>query len=301
MSNGFFVQGVAVLFEQAPFDPDLQLMLAPLGAFPREGTAQNLHAISWVIPFRPDVGGFILIDVLPRPWPDTMGDQEIDPVTFLAWGAGAFGPGAWPGGLQRAVQGAPEKEATSFLAHHHGVVRIRLTYVLEEPRLEAPFFPQDRDSVAELKAILDVAAVLLQWPTALAFYNPNAERIVSPSLFDKSYKTMSQNKLPWPLIVSIRNLPLNPTGRIFDTLGLRSQWEASLSPLLDHEVVSTHDLDPVGTDRFLRGLAATAITRGSDWQPGDEVEGPGDRLWKAERHAEALLVPPRPVWRWSPS
>lgn len=304
MPIGFFVQGVAVLFEQAPFDPDLQAVLAPLGAFAREGTVQNLHATSWAIPFRPEANGFVLVDVLPRAWPDSMGNQETDTATFLAWGVGAFGPGAWPGGLARASKGSPEKELAAVVERHLGVVRVRVTYALGRAESDQdPLFPEDRDAVAELKAVLKVAEAVLKLPGARAFYNPNAEVITTPASFARSVAAASGKHLPWPLIVAVRSLALSePRGAwLFDTLGLRSQFDQSRRPLLDHELVLPEGGDPKAAERLLQGLAATAITRGNDWQPGEEVDGPDGAPWSAERHPEALAVPPRPVWRWAPA
>jgi hypothetical protein len=300
MSPGFFVQGVAVLFQQAPFDPDLGAALVPLGALPRPGTAQNLHATSWILPFRPDAGGFVLVDVLPRPWPDAFGDPETDASTFVARGAGAFGPGAWPGGLARAARGAPEPEALALVERHAGVVRVRLTYALDRPD-GAPLFPEGRDPVAELRAVLEVAGAVLRLPGALAFYNPNAEVLATPPAFERA-RTASGRALPWPLVVAIRELALEqPAGhRLLDTLGLGAQFDRARFALLDHEVLLGDGVDPGEARRMLQGLSATAIQRGRDWEEGDEVQGPGGG-WVAQRHAEALVVPPRPVWRWLPA
>jgi hypothetical protein len=299
MSAGFFVQGVAILFPQAPFDPELEAALAPLGASPRPGTAQNLHATSWVLPLRSDAGGAVLVDVLPRPWPDAFGDPETDASTFVARGAGAFGPGAWPGGLQRAARGSPEADALARVERHLGVVRVRLTYALDLPD-GAPLFPGGRDPVAELRAVLEVAGAVLRLPGALAFYNPNAEVLVTPPAFERAMAA-SGRALPWPLVVAVRELPLEqPAGRLLDTLGLGAQFDRARFALLDHEILLGDGVDPEKARRMLQGLSATAIQRGQDWQEGDEVEGPGGS-WVARRQEEALVVPPRPVWRWLPA
>jgi hypothetical protein len=296
----FFPQGVAVLFEQAPFGPALQQALAPFDADERPGTAQHLFASTWAIPFRPELGGAVLVDALPRAWPDAPGDPETDGATFLARGAGAFGPGAWPGGLRRAAQGSPEADAVALVERHRGVVRVRFTYALDLPD-DAPLAPAKRDAVDELAAVLEVAQAVLGIPGALAFYNPNAEVLVTPASFARA---AAVGRLPWPLVISVRNLPLEqpPGAWLLDTLGLGAQFDGAPSSLRDHEVLLEDDrFAPAEVDRLLRGLSATAITRGHDWQAGDQVDGPGGEPWIAQDRAEALVVPPRPVWRWSPA
>jgi len=103
-------------------------------------------------------------------------------------------------------------------------------------------------------------------------------------------------------VVAIRELALEqPAGhRLLDTLGLGAQFDRARFALLDHEVLLGDGVDPGEARRMLQGLSATAIQRGRDWEEGDEVQGPGGG-WVAQRHAEALVVPPRPVWRWLPS
>jgi hypothetical protein len=210
MATGFFTQGVAILFEQAPLAPAMAQALAPFAASPHEGTEQNFFETSWILPLAPGSSGVIMVDTLPRPWPDSFGNPENDALVYLAWGAGAFGPGAFPGGLQRAADGAPEAEVRSRRERHRCVVRVR----------------------------------------------------------------------------------------VLDSLGLASQFAHASPTLRDHELL-LEDGQAEGAAAFLRGLCAGAVLQGHDWQPGDRVDGPGG-VWASVAHEEALLVPPRPVWRWLP-
>ncbi|MCU0656069.1 MAG: hypothetical protein MUF64_12690 [Polyangiaceae bacterium] len=299
MATGFFTQGVAILFEQAPLAPAMAQALAPFAASPHEGTEQNFFETSWILPLAPGSSGVIMVDTLPRPWPDSFGNPENDALVYLAWGAGAFGPGAFPGGLQRAADGAPEAEVRSRRERHRCVVRVRVTYALgRDPADTSPLFPAGRDAIVELQRTLQIAAALLILPGALAFFNPSAELLASPDAFFRALAASRGKPLPWPLLISIRNLPMEGGRRVLDSLGLASQFAHASPTLRDHELL-LEDGQAEGAAAFLRGLCAGAVLQGHDWQPGDRVDGPGG-VWAPVAHEEALLVPPRPVWRWLP-
>src|SRR5579862_3035689 len=84
-----------------------------------------------IIPFRPEVNGYVIVDVVNQPWPDGMGDAKTDVMTFGAWSMGQFGPFAFPGGLARARQHAWSWQPGRTVPEgHRGFVRFRTSYVL---------------------------------------------------------------------------------------------------------------------------------------------------------------------------
>ena len=109
MAKGQNSQGVVVLFDPAPTLEQLEAALADHGVLGRipggdgpDGWVFSGPALA--LPFRPEVNGKVLVDVVDRPWPDGMGDPEDGFMLFGAWSLGHFGPLTFPGNLERAAQ-----------------------------------------------------------------------------------------------------------------------------------------------------------------------------------------------------
>src|SRR4051794_572913 len=103
--KGLFMQGVVVLFSEAPGVSELERLLGDYEISGRDEDSQwPMGGPGLVVDYRPEVHGTCLIDICDRLWPDDMGDPKKEPELFAAWGMGFFGPGAFPGGLGRAVQ-----------------------------------------------------------------------------------------------------------------------------------------------------------------------------------------------------
>ncbi|MGD0900408.1 MAG: hypothetical protein ABR915_21455, partial [Thermoguttaceae bacterium] len=106
MAKGFFTQGVCLLTDGRTTIEDIKSALRE-HAF--EIVKQTPAQENWcfggpaiITPFLPEVNGYVAVDVVSQPWPDSMGDPKSDPMTFGAWSMGHFGPLAFPGGLTRA-------------------------------------------------------------------------------------------------------------------------------------------------------------------------------------------------------
>src|SRR5690606_37091459 len=133
MAKGFFTQGVAVLFEKAPSRAALREALEPAFEIAREddggdGWAQGADGL--IVTYRPDVNGYVNVDVVHRPWPDHMGDPTKEPELFGAWTFGHFGPFAFPGNLERAAeQNLTWEHAGKDVKKHTAFVRVRLSYI----------------------------------------------------------------------------------------------------------------------------------------------------------------------------
>lgn len=110
MPKGFFTQGVVVLTNGRTTINDLKR------AFDRHGfdvVKETPEQGNWafggptlIVSFRPEINGYVAVDLVDRAWPDTMGDPKADVQTFAAWSMGHFGPYAFPGGLARAAEHA---------------------------------------------------------------------------------------------------------------------------------------------------------------------------------------------------
>jgi hypothetical protein len=182
---------------------------------------------------RPEVNGYVLVDVLPHPWPDKMGDPKADPELFGAWGMGWFGPFVFPGNLMRAVEHSRGwSSAAQKTAEHAAFVRIKSSYVLGAGP-EVRFLPDDYDALKELLFVTDVARSLLSLSQAVCYFNPNGETLHSPDSLESSLKYHADHGLP-PLDVwsNIRRFEIGEVGwTLMDTVGMR-QLDVD-----DHEVV----------------------------------------------------------------
>jgi hypothetical protein len=132
MPKGFFTQGAAVLFSRPIALREIEPLLRAFRVvkLTDEATAPDLSGPSLTLGFRPEVNGYVSVDVQDHPWPDHMGDVKTETGLFAAWTMGHFGPFAFPGNLQRAAeQSWSWSEASSLPGRHRAFVRIRSSYV----------------------------------------------------------------------------------------------------------------------------------------------------------------------------
>src|SRR5262245_43827540 len=175
MAKGFFTQGVVVFFDRAPSLDELAEALAPREIAKRleEARTWEFGGPSLLIPFRPEVNGYVSVDVVARRWPDSMGDPNDGTMVFGAWSMGHFGPYAYPHGLARASKQAwhwPDAEATA--RRHTAFVRVRSSYVFGG-RKDAPVMPESYSAMPELLFATELAEAILSVPGALCYFNPN--------------------------------------------------------------------------------------------------------------------------------
>jgi hypothetical protein len=108
MPKGFFSQGVCLLTDGSTTIEGVRAALERAGfSIVKAVPASEFWSFSGpalLLAYLPQVNGSVTIDVVNHPWPDAMGDPKADPMTFGAWGMGHFGPFAYPGGLQRAME-----------------------------------------------------------------------------------------------------------------------------------------------------------------------------------------------------
>jgi hypothetical protein len=300
MAKGFFSQGVAVLFEGPP---ELDALAAALG--PREIHSRNNQSTSWafggptlLLPFRPEVNGHIAVDVVPMPWPDTMGDPKNDSSVFGAWAMGHFGPCTYPGNLTRASQQSWHwKEATAHVARHAAFVRIRCSYVFGVEK-DAPVMPKDYQPVPELVFVTEISAALLAVPGALCYFNPGGEMLCPQSLVAAS---LTRHHSTGPMAVDLWSnvrmfqLPHDAQWLLMDTVGMEQL------DVTDHEAAFPRaQYEPGAVAGFLRNAADYVIDNGPVIKDGDTMDGPGGVRWQAVSFENSIAGPPRAVLRWLP-
>ncbi|MCA9535516.1 MAG: DUF4261 domain-containing protein [Myxococcales bacterium] len=298
MAKGFFTQSAIVLFDGPVAVDALMALLAPLGASTRTDadTPSWMSRPSLLVPMRPEVNGYVVVDVVDEPWPDLMGDPQEQVELFGAWSMGFFGPWVFPGNLARAqAMCFSWRGATEVSSRHRAFVRIKSSYILGGAD-DAPVLPADYDPLAELKFVTDVARAVLKAPGALAYFNPNGEVLRSPAGVDEELAWHAEHDvLPLALWSNMRLFQLAPGWSVMDTLGMEQL------DVTDHEACFPEgDYDPGEVDAFLRNVSLYVLARGPVIKPGDTVDGPGGVRWQAHPVENSLAPQPRPVLRWLP-
>lgn len=165
MPKGIFTRGMAILLSKAV---PLEAIAERLGDFRiakriEAGADAFLPGSSLLVAYRPEVNGYVSLEVVDQCWPDQLGDPKADHKLFAAWGMGYFGPAAWPGGLERACEYSYGFPKDRLVPQHQAFVRILCRYVrwqafvvdeglASPPREVLRWFPQDQASVpAELR------------------------------------------------------------------------------------------------------------------------------------------------------
>lgn len=300
--KGMFTQGVAVLFGKCPILDDVEAGLADFSIVKRTPPSAEwaFGGPGLVLEFRPEVNGYVSIDICDREWPDSMGSTttETENMTFGAWALGNFGPFTYPGNLRRAAQQAwLWPHARDVVGRHDSFVRVRTSYVFGA-RDEMPVLPPDYEPVAELVHVSKLARGLLNVPQALAYFNPNGECLASAAKMDECLaRFVEGGPIPQELWANVRlfNLDGHAPWVVMDTVGM-AQLDVP-----DHEACcdgDAFDLSEVGS--FLRNAADYVHRNGEIIQNGDTMDGPGGIRWQGVGFENGLLDPPRRVIRWFP-
>jgi len=298
VSKGSFTQGVAVLLERAVDVPDLREYLR---AFEIARTIER-SGDSWMgapgltIAMRPEVNGYVVVDVIDRPWPDAMGDPKQDSMLFGAWAMGWFGPFVYPGSLERAQQMSfAWADATAVSTRHQAFIRIKSSYVLGADQ-KARITPEDYAPIPELEFVTSVARALLEHPAALAYFNPNGEVLRSPEgCAEDVVWHRDHDVMPLPLWSNVRLFSLAPGWTLMDTIGMEQLG------VDDQEACFSSDrYAPPDVARFLRNATSYVCTQGPVIRDGDTIDGPGGLRWSARTIEQSRAPRPRRVLRWIP-
>ena len=299
MPKGFYTQGVAVLLK-APITIDEVRGL--LEGFEITGQREPSPE-PWqggpmlTLEYRPKVNGSIQIDVVNRPWPDSMGGRNDDPALFAAWGQGHFGPFCFPGSLARACQYCfTWKEGPQVALSHQAFLRIRFTYT--EPGAPEPApLPRDYKPLDECEQMLALAEALSEHPAALCYFNPNGEVLSSPENLARICDHYHKQGVPAVNMLANHRLVKFEGGdwMMLDTVGL-GQLD-----LVDLEACFTSSYDPNQVATFLMNTAVAMSKPGSPKvKHGHTVTGPKGKLFEARDFEQAKLVPPRATKRFRP-
>jgi hypothetical protein len=302
MPRGVFTQSAIILLNGLPTFDQIQTALKAfrIGKVnPASTGSQWMGGASMTLFMREEVNGLAVVDLVTKPWPDSMGNpkgnpEEVD--VFGAWVMGSFGPAAFPGNLTRIVeQDGLSKELKEAAERHTAFLRIRSSYVLGGGK-DAKILPQDYDAVAELHFVTGVACALLKLPQAQAYFNPNGETLHDAQRLDADLKHYASIKLvPLPVWSSVRLFNVDAEWCMMDSVGMDQFF------VQDSEACfSTKKQSPDEVSRFLWNIGDYLRQKGPVIKNRDTMNGPGDVNWRAFKSADSMCSPPRPTLRWFP-
>lgn len=298
MAKGFFTQGITVLFDRAP---TLDAITAAIGVpVKKRLDAFETWAMSGpcvIVEHDAERNGYVSIDVVDRPWPDSMGDPKNESTIFAAWTMGHFGPLAYPQGLERAWQHAYHHPSSprDVVARHLAFVRVRLSYVFGGGE-NAPVIPEGVDPVAELARVFSLGRSLLNLDGASLLFVPGADLLFDATQIDERLDdARAAKRLPIDLYSNVRIFRLDGLAdgwSMMDTTGLQALDRTDLEVCFDRATNPDH------IARLLRNVSLYVAEKGDVFQEGHTIDGPGGR-WVARHIDESLAPAPRPVVRFT--
>lgn len=302
MAKGLFTQGIVVLLRQSV---SIQEVVATIDEFypsePIEGSEDwTFLGPAVLMNMDEDGSGKVVVDIVEHPWPDSMGNPETDSEEqqkiFAAWGMGNFGPGTFPGSLQRASeQSWVWEEGRTIGVTPVAFIRIRSSYVLGQDD-DTPILPDDYEPFDELALVTEIAAAITEMPQAICYFNPNGEVLRDLKTLNESFEYAEENDFP-PLDLwsNVRLFRLENDWATMDTVG-NSQLD-----LLDIEACfHAESYDFAEVEQFLRLVTCFLEESDEPIEDGDSMEGPGDVIWKVWQLEDSLVSPPRGVLRCLP-
>lgn len=302
MAKGFFTQTFCLLTESPTDLGDIKSALQTNGfEIAKEIVEQENTCFggdSLLIPFLPEVNGYVAVDVVNEPWPDTMGDPQSDMMTFGAWSMGHYGPLTYPLGLQRAQQHSWSWEGGRTIAERHqGFIRLRLSYVSGSEN-DAPVLPEDYDPIEEMLFLSRMVCALQDVVKVICYFNPNGEVLRDLSNFSQVLAECNKaDKIPLLLWTNVRFFNLNDTFCFMDTVG-NEQLD-----IRDVETVFPKDsYNPADIDYYLRNVTHYLLDMDGEFHSGESIDGPGETnlSWVVEVLDEGVNDPPRQVIRLYP-
>jgi hypothetical protein len=296
--KGFFTQGVAVLLKQKVSLADVESLLTRFKIAKRQPDFEKweFSGPSLVVEYRPEVNGYVSVDIVERAWPDNMGDPKNESMLFGAWGMGHFGPFAFPGSFERARQHSHTlKEGAQAVAQHQGFIRVRTSYVFGADK-DAPVMPKDCKPVEELNFVIQIVMELLKHPAALCYFNPNGELLAERAFMEQVLGHYRKANLPpVDLWTNRRRFKVNDEWTMMDTVGMNQV------DLDDIETCFRSDrLDPNDIHFFLGNTSLYLTGAGPVIKEGETIDGPGGLLFRAKPFKEGMATPPRGTLRFRP-
>ena len=297
--KGMYTQNLVVLFEQTP---TLDSIRESLGSnFEVLKTTEGEGYFSGpgiLLSYRKEQNGLVLVDVQDHPWPDDMGDPESNPELFGAWTFGAYGPGAFPQNLDRALQQSwTWEDAQDVVSKHSSFVRIRSSYAFGQSD-DAPVMPQEYESIPELGFLTSVVVHVLNTTGALCYFNPGGETLLAADALASSIESGAEHGyLPVDAWTNVRFYNLDERWTLMDSVGNQQMDTFDIEACFDQS-----KYDPSDVAVFIRNNTLYLLNPESPtFNDGDTIDGPGEVRWTAYNSNESVVSPPRPTLRFFPT
>ena len=298
MPRGFFTQSACVLLSKPTTLDAVAPLLSEFQIAKRIDQTTEIHfgGPSLIVAYRPEVNGYVNVDIREGKWPDGMGDPKTNPMLFGAWSMGHYGPFTFPGSLQRAQQQLWSWPAgKEIVPQHIAGIHMRASYVFGAGK-DATILPPDYDALGEMHFITRLAVALMKHPNALAYFNPNGEILADAKGLTKSLEYHAGQKLPpFDIWVNVRLLNPNNGWMIMDTVGMEQLERPDLEACFPAK-----KYDPGEVSFFLRNCSLYLLNKGEVIKDQDTMNGPGNINWRAHHVEKELSAPPRRLIRWFP-
>lgn len=292
MPRGLFTQSAAVLFTEVPHIEQIESALSSLGPITRRDTQPGWISGGAELLFAFGESGHVHVDLVASPWPDALGRNSKDSDLIAAYAMGAFGPLAHPGGLGRAAEHAFDVSSAEVVTREHrAFVRLRTSYLVGAGEKSA-LLPDGWSAIAELSAMLRLVPPILDLEGAAAYFDPNAELLLSPDAF-RSLLAEGDDDPPLELFTHVRRFQLDHRWSVMDTVGMERFF------LPDFELLVESERDVDESTELLRDACAYLLSRGAVMEDGHTLEGPDGTLL-IQAYESPLAAPPRRVLRLLP-
>lgn len=297
----FYSQGVAVLFSRAPDLGALRLQLERAGyaisAMEEASAWPEMQGALLKLTTNLESGASCWVDICPFCWPDDMGSTGTASQLTAAHAMGAFGPFVAPGALGRALEAPGYQQAAPAARGHQAFVRLRISHFFQEQTNGAQAGtarPVNAQPAQELAFLLRVAAELAAFPEALAYFNPNAELLMTmQGLTSSLTHAWEQKSFPLEPVCRVRGCPVDETWSFVDCIGLEQLG------LRDHEFCwGDPALGRQEQISFMLGLVQYQVQNAAHVGAGHTTDGPQGKHWRAEEREHGCMEPPRRVLHW---
>lgn len=251
---------------------------------------------SLVIPYRPEVNGFIAIDYVNKKWPDSMGSKD-EPILFGAWSTGNFGPFTYPNCLKRSIEqawtlSAEEKQNISY----NGFIRIKISYVFGANE-SATILPADYKPIDELIFLNKMVSHILLNNEESYFFNPNGEVLLPSGKFQESIKYSENNNIPaLDVFSNVRLYRINERTTFMDSVGNHQLDIPDIEVINPKEKYNLNDIS-----RFIRNTTYYMMINGLVLKDGHTIDGPNNEKWKIYNFENGICDPPRNTIRIFPN
>ena len=224
--KGLFTQGIGILLDREVTLDNVTDCLREYRVVKRLEASQEwpFGGPAVIVSYRPEVNGYVSVDIVNRPWPDDMGDSKTATMLFGAWATGHFGPCTYPGNLKRgALHSWHWPDGKTVPQRHTGFVRVRSSYVFGAADADSLVMPNDYEPLHELLFVTRIGRALLSLSGAICYFNPNGEVLQTAEgidvLFDRQTTTGLRPLEAWSNVRLLR-LEGHDPWLVMDTVGM---------------------------------------------------------------------------------